>query len=264
MPKFGRMGRMSNKEYHGLEAELYDVFRGGDELDEIGFYSNVAAEKGGDCLDLGCGTGRVLIPLAQQGIDITGLDSSQFMVEECRSRVAATGLSAEIVRDDMRAFDIGRQFNLVIVPGASFQLLDERADAVSALQRVRAHLLPGGLMVLSLFIPYYELINESLDGVWRLEKDEAIGDDGERALCHVCSELDRCEQIMDMRYRFEVIDSGGATVKSEIKHSRLRWYGKYELEILLTSAGFQSVDILGDFGEEEVSDGHATMAVFAK
>ena len=63
------MGRMSYKDYNGLEAELYDVFRGGDELDEIGFYGNVAAEKGGNCLDLGCGTGRVLIPLAGQGIE---------------------------------------------------------------------------------------------------------------------------------------------------------------------------------------------------
>ena len=255
---------MSYKDYNGLEAELYDVFRGGDELDEIGFYSNVVAEKGGNCLDLGCGTGRVLIPLAEQGIDITGLDSSQFMVEECRSRTAAAGLSAEIVRDDMRAFDLGRKFDLVIVPGASFQLFDERGDAVSALERARAHLLPDGLMVMSLFMPYYEIINEALDGVWRLEKDEAIGNDGERALCHVCAELDRCEQIMDMRHRFEVIERAGITVKSEMKHSRLRWYGKYEIELLLTSVGFQSVEIIGDFGEEEVGDGHAAMAVFAK
>ena len=258
------MGRMSYKDYNGLEAELYDVFRGGDELDEIGFYSNVVAEKGGNCLDLGCGTGRVLIPLAEQGIDITGLDSSQFMVEECRSRLAAAGLSAEIVQDDMRAFDLARKFDLVIVPGASFQLFDERVDAVSALERARAHLLPDGLMVMSLFMPYYEIINESLDGVWRLEKDEAIGNNGERALCHVCAELDRCEQMMDMRHRFEVIDSAGTTVKSEIKHSRLRWYGKYELELLLTSVGFQSVEIIGDFGDEEAGDGHAAMAVFAK
>ena len=258
------MGRMSNKDYNGLEAELYDVFRGGDELDEIGFYSNVAAEKSGNCLDLGCGTGRILIPLAEQGIDITGLDSSQFMVEECRSRVVSAGLSAEVVRDDLRTFDLGRQFDLVIIPGASFQLLDERKDAISALERARAHLLPDGLLVMSLFMPYYEIINESLDGVWRLEKDEAIGNDGERALCHVCAELDRCEQIMDMRHRFEVIDSVGATVKSELKHSRLRWYGKYELELLLASVGFQSVEIIGDFGDEEVGDGHAAMAVFAK
>ena len=118
------MGRMSYKDYNGLEAELYDVLRGGDEMDEIGLYSDVASEKGGACLDVGCGTGRVLIPLAQQGIDIMGLDSSQVMVEQCRSRVLAAGLSAEIVRDDMRNFDLGKQFNLVIVPGASFQLLD--------------------------------------------------------------------------------------------------------------------------------------------
>ena len=254
---------MSCKDYNGLEAELYDVLRGGDEMDEIGLYSDVASEKGGTCLDVGCGTGRVLIPLAQQGIDIMGLDASQIMVEECRSRISGAGLSAEIVRDDMRNFDLGRQFNLVIVPGASFQLLDSRADAISCLERLRAHLLPGGLLVMSFFTPYYEIINESLDGVWRLEKDEPFGDDGQRALCHVCSDLDRCEQLMETRHRFEVIDGDGATLNSEMKLSRLRWYGKYEIELLLSSVGFKSVETLGDFGDEEAGDGHVAMAVFA-
>ena len=258
------MGSMSYKDYNGLEAELYDVFRGGDELDEIGFYCGVAADKGGKCLDLGCGTGRVLIPLAQQGINITGLDASQFMVEECRARVSAEGLSADILHDDMRTFDLGRSFDLVMLPGATFQLIEERQDAMNALQRVRDHLLPDGVMLMSLFIPYYEIVNESLDGVWRLERDESIGDEGERALCHVCADLDRCEQVMDMRQRFEIIDKNGITVRSEVKRSRLRWYGKYELELLLASAGFQSIEILGDFGDEEAGDGHAAMAVFAK
>ncbi len=258
------MGSMSYKDYNGLEAELYDIFRGGDELDEIGFYSEVAADQGGNCLDLGCGTGRVLLPLARQGIHITGLDASQFMVEECRARVAAEGLSAEILHDDMRTFDLGRQFDLILLPGATFQLLEEREDVISALQQVRAHLLPDGLMLMSLFIPYYEIVHESLDGVWRLERDEAIGNDGQRAICHVCADLDRCEQVMDLRHRFEVIDRSGVTVKSELKRSRLRWYGKYELELLLASAGFQSVEILGDFGDEQAGDGHAAMAVFAK
>ncbi len=257
------MGRMSYKDYNGLEAELYDVLRGGDEMDEIGFYSNVASEKGGTCLDVGCGTGRVLIPLAQQGIDIMGLDSSQVMVEQCRSRVLAAGLSAEIVRDDMRNFDLGRQFNLVIVPGASFQLLDARADARASLERMRAHLLPGGLLLMSLFTPYYEIVNESLDGVWRLEKDEPFGDEGQRALCHVCSDLDRCEQLMETRHRFEVIDGGGATLNSEMKLSRLRWYGKYELDLLLAAVGFGSVEMLGNFGDYEAGDGDTAVAVFA-
>ena len=70
--------------------------------------------------------------------------------------------------------------------------------------------------------------------------------------------------VMELRNRFEVIDGGGTTIKSEIKHSRLRWYTKYELKLLLTSVGFDSVEILGDFGDEELSDGHAAMAVFAK
>ena len=74
---------MSAKKYQGLEGELYDLFRGGDDLDEIGFYIEKISELGGSCLDVGCGTGRVLIPLAHAGVEITGIDSSPEMIANC-------------------------------------------------------------------------------------------------------------------------------------------------------------------------------------
>ncbi len=254
---------MPGKEYTGLEAELYDLFRGGDELDEVALYTDVAAEQGGACLDLGCGTGRVLVPLAQAGVEVVGLDSSPAMVEACRARVAEEGLTAEVVGGDMVDFDLGRTFRSVFVPGASFQLLAEREAAAAALGRMAAHLEPGGLLAMSLFTPWYEITHESLDGVWRLEKDEPLGD-GRRALCHAAAELDRCEQLMDVTHRLEVVGADGETLNSEIKSSRLRWYGKHEIELLLRSAGFDGVETLGDFGDEEAGDGHVAMAVFAR
>ena len=82
---------MSAKKYTGLEAELYDIFRGGDNFDEIGYYVDLALNRGGNCLDVGCGTGRVLIPIAQQGIEITGLDNSSAMLNECGKRLSTEG-----------------------------------------------------------------------------------------------------------------------------------------------------------------------------
>ena len=254
---------MSGKDYTGLEAELYDLFRGGDELDEVGFYLDVAAEKGGSCLDLGCGTGRVLLPLVQEGIEVVGLDSSPVMVGKCRENLAAEEFAIEVVEADMVNFDLGREFDLLIVPGASFQLLTERENAAASLARMRAHLAPGGLLVMSLFTPWYEITHESLDGVWRLEKEGELEGD-RRALCHASSELDRCEQLMEVTHRFEIIDPAGKVVESEIKSSTLRWYGKHEIGLMLEAAGFTGVESIGDFGDEEAGDGHAAMAVFGK
>lgn len=254
---------MAGKDYTGLEAELYDLFRGGDELDEVGLYTDVAAEQGGSCLDVGCGTGRVLIPLVQEGVEVVGVDSSPAMVTACKDRLVAEGLEAEVHVGDMVDFDLGRKFDLVIVPGASFQLLDERDTALAALARLKAHVAPGGLLAMSLFTPWYEITHESLDGVWRLEKDETT-DGGRRALCHASNELDRCEQLMEVQHRLELLDGDGKIVDSEYKTSRLRWYAKYEIELLLKAAGFGTVDTLGDFGDEEAGDGHVAMAVIAK
>ena len=261
-------GGMSGKTYTGLEAELYDLFRGGDELDEVGLYVDAVMEKGGSCLDVGCGSGRVLVPLALERAEVTGIDSSPVMVAACRSRLAEEDARAEVHEADMTNFDLGKKFDSVIVPGASFQLLAERHDALAALTKMLAHLAPDGLLVMSLFTPWYEITHEQLDGVWRIEKDEPLddgnGDDGGRhALCHTCADLDRCEQLMAVRHRFEVVGADGKTLDCEIKSSLLRWYGKHEIELLLKSVGFTSVETLGDFGEEEASDGHLAMAVFA-
>ncbi len=260
---------MPSKDYTGLESEFYDLFRGGDELDEIGLYIDAVSEQGGTCLDVGCGSGRVLVPLALEGVTVTGLDSSPAMVARCRAKLAAEDLEAEVVEADMADFDLGRTFRSVIVPGASFQLLDERDEAEAALRQMHAHLEPGGLFVMSLFTPWYEITHEPLDGVWRLEKDEPLADDdgepdGRRALCHTCAELDRCEQLMEVRHRIEVIDTDGRISDSELKSSRLRWYGKHEVALMMRATGFDSIETLGDFGDEEAGDGHVAMVVFAR
>ena len=254
---------MSAKKYNGLEAELYDLFRGSDDFDEIGYYVDLALNREGNCLDVGCGTGRVLIPIAQEGVEITGLDNSTAMLNECRKRLSNEGIKADLVEQDMTNFNCGRNFDLIIIPGGSFQLLDERDDAFAALRNLRENLEPEGLFAMSLFMPFYEISHESLDGVWRLEKDERIEGSDRRALCHSCIDLDRCENLMEVRHRFEVINAKGIAESSEIKFSRLRWYGKYEIQLLLERAGFSSVTVSGDFEDDVFRDGHAVMSVCA-
>jgi SAM-dependent methyltransferase len=109
----------------------------------IAFYTALAQETGGPVLEIACGTGRVSIPLARLGFDVTGLDIVPGMLELARSKSA--GLPTRWVEADARSFDLGEQFRLIFLTGNAFQAFLTREDQEALLARVRAHLHDDGL-----------------------------------------------------------------------------------------------------------------------
>jgi SAM-dependent methyltransferase len=109
----------------------------------IAFYTALAQETGGPVLEIASGTGRVSIPIARLGIDVTGVDIVPGMVERARSKSA--GLPARWVVGDARTFDLGERFRLIFLTGNAFQAFLTRADQEALLERVRAHLHDDGL-----------------------------------------------------------------------------------------------------------------------
>src|SRR6266404_7491436 len=99
-----------------------------------GFYLARARETKGPVLELGCGTGRILVPIAQAGVDITGLDGSPAMLDLCRVSLRDAALSNEVVPGDMRNFDLGRKFALITIPFRPFQHLLDPPDQVACLE----------------------------------------------------------------------------------------------------------------------------------
>ncbi|HLF71311.1 MAG TPA: class I SAM-dependent methyltransferase [Dehalococcoidia bacterium] len=138
-------------------AEAYDrdLGRQSDTVDDIPFYVELAREasvRGEKVLELGCGTGRVTIPIAEAGVGVAGLDSSPAMLEIARSK-APDASNPRWVEADMRDFDLGERFGLIIIPFRSFQHLLTEPDQLACLERVREHLLPGGRFALNIFNP---------------------------------------------------------------------------------------------------------------
>ena len=109
----------------------------------IAFYTALAQETGGPVLEIGCGTGRVSLPIAQLGFDVTGLDIVPGMLELARNK--SRGIPVRWVEGDARAFDLGDQFRLIFLTGNAFQAFLTRADQEALLDRVRAHLHDDGL-----------------------------------------------------------------------------------------------------------------------
>lgn len=116
------------------------------------FYLSIAQETGGPVLELGCGTGRMTIPFAQAGFDITGMDVVPGMIE--RAKQKAGDLPINWVVADARDFDLGRKFRMIFENGGVFMHMLERTDQHAFLDCVRKHLAPGGRFVLSLFFPH--------------------------------------------------------------------------------------------------------------
>jgi SAM-dependent methyltransferase len=138
-------------------AEAYDadMGRAADAMDDLPFYLGLArqaAARGEAVLELGCGTGRVTIPIARAGAEIVGLDNAPAMLAVARRKAAEAGVRVHWVTADMRDFRLEQRFGLVIIPFRSFLHLLTDADQEACLRRIQEHLLPGGRLALNFFV----------------------------------------------------------------------------------------------------------------
>ncbi|GAA3291011.1 class I SAM-dependent methyltransferase [Dactylosporangium vinaceum] len=146
-------------------ARLYDLmFPGGGPA--VDFYRAEAARTGGSVLELGCGTGQKLIPIASDGHRCAGLDRSPDMLAEARRKADAAGVAPALVQGDMRDFDLGRTFDFVFIAANSLLHLHRTDDLAGCFRSVRRHLAPGGRFVFDVFNPSVRLL-AGADGVRR-------------------------------------------------------------------------------------------------
>jgi SAM-dependent methyltransferase len=209
---------------------------------DVAFYRGLARARGGPVLELGCGTGRVLLEIAADGIPCTGLDASPAMLEALRKRAAGLGVRTVCAR--MQDFDLGSErFALVFSAFRAFQHLYGVEDQLACLARVRGHLAPGGTFAFDVFNPRLERIAQ--DGEDEAE-DLRFEQDGEQVVRYARTRFDRAEQILSVEMRYERLREG-RVVGDDRASFRMRWFHRFELEHLLHRAGFAEVAIHGDF-----------------
>jgi SAM-dependent methyltransferase len=145
---------------------VYYIYRDGKAYDnmfsnmtsDLPFWGAQARACGGPILELGCGTGRVAIPLAKLGYAVTGIDLADAMLTEARSKAAEQLVDVEWVKADMRDFNLGRTFGLVIIPANALCHLLTLSDFETCLDSVKRHLGPDGRFVIDVFVPKMELL----------------------------------------------------------------------------------------------------------
>lgn len=139
---------------------MFGGYAGGSDLE---FYADQARQCGGDVLELGCGTGRLTIPLALRGLNVTGLDLSPAMLGRARIKADESGARVAWVQADCRDFAMGRTFGLIFFPANSFQSLLDRDDQERCLACVREHLADGGRFALEVYNPSLRLLMRDAD-----------------------------------------------------------------------------------------------------
>lgn len=155
-------------------ARLYDLmFPGGGPA--VGFYRAEANRQSGRVLELGCGTGHKLIPIAVDGHPCVGLDFSSEMLAEAQRKADERGVAVEWMQGDMRAFDLGGTFDFVFIAANSLLHLHDPADLVSCFRSVKRHLAPGARFVFDVFNPSVRLLAEA-DGVRRTRESLSFVD----------------------------------------------------------------------------------------
>ena len=140
-------------EYTGLIAKTWDLLRGDTSRWPDGpFYRRLIRRFGEPVLDVGCGTGRLLLPWLADGVDCDGVDISPDMLRECRKRARSLGLKPRLRRQAMEELHMGRRYRTIVVPSSSFQLLTSEASARLAMAAFRRHLEPGGALVMPFIV----------------------------------------------------------------------------------------------------------------
>ncbi|WP_292318759.1 class I SAM-dependent methyltransferase [Mesorhizobium sp.] len=235
----------------GLGVATYDLFVGGGLLTgDVEFYLDCAQRYGGPILELGAGTGRILIPLAEAGYDIVGLDLAPAMLEIAAAKLGdrpKAGERARLVEADMTNFDLGQRFALVLIPARSFQHVTTPVGQRATLRCVRRHLVPGGHLILDLFDPNFELLfaNDGADLPAREAHDPRSSNLVRRAV--VARHTDPFRQTVQETLRFEQFDPAGNVVAREETSWSLRWNMRQEIAYLLELCGFEAVDLFSDF-----------------
>ena len=241
------------------EVQFYDVSVA-DWPGEIDFYMGLAKdvkEKGGSILEIGCGTGRVALRLATEGISVTGMDLSPEMIAAARQKSQSVP-NVRWVEGDMKDFDLRERFDLIIIPGHSFQFMLTPSDQIACLECIQRHLANDGKLVVH--------INHDDPG-WLAELVQDEGADfqlaGEYQLGSLKTSIrklnawsyDPVTQTASVVTAWETIgEDGSINERNETEVKHLHCFFRYEMEHLLARTGFQIQALYGDFYRQEVSE----------
>jgi SAM-dependent methyltransferase len=243
------------------DAQLYDILFGDLQFDR-GFYLQLARQAGGPVLEVACGTGRILLPCLQAGMDIDGLDLSGPMLGALRSKAESMGLHPNLYQADMRDFTLPRRYRLIFIAFNGFVHNLTTEDQLSCLRVCREHLVPGCSLVFNIFFPGPKFITGP-ESIPVLEHEARHPVTGLPVRIYDTRRLDRVRQVQYSKIEIQELDCEGRVAATHRSQTEMRWTYKIEMELLLKAAGYQRWQIYGSFDRRPLTRDDDIMVVFA-
>jgi len=231
------------------DAEFYDLLHDG-YRDDLAFYRGLADDHGGPVLELGAGSGRVTLALAQAGHAVVAVEPSPAMRARGAARLAAAGCAERVtwLDADMRTLDLGVTVPLAIAPFHALMHLATLDDQDAALRAVRRHLAGGGAFATDVFVPRFGAADGGAVARPAGVRAERLHD-GDLFLWQ---EHDAAHQVLVTEHRWDRVTDGGGLLRRRAT-LRQRYFHRFELERALRAAGFGRVRTFGGFGRGPVT-----------
>lgn len=215
--------------------------------DDVAAILHLAQEMDGPVLELGCGTGRLLVPLAAMGLPVTGVDISPALLAKARAKLETIPSRDQVtlVEADLRTLALPQQeFAFAFCTSNTLMHLADATDQLAVLERVAIHLRPGGLLMIDLFNPDIGRLIE-VNGVMELA-DQWVREDGTEVMKWSVRMLDLADQIQETLFVYEEVAPDGAVRRTRCPFT-LRFLWRNEIELMLRLAGLEVEAVWGDF-----------------
>lgn len=252
----------------GLAAKAWDPSGGDEPQADYAFIRALLETQPGPALDIGCGTGRLLLRYLRDGFKVDGIDTSADMVEICREKAQALGLAPNLYVQPMQQLDLPSRYAVIYIPCGSFCLVTDLNEAWETLVRINVHLEENGLLVFNLFWPFSDgepLSSNPLgrQGAWG-ELWTHRQPDGSLIAQHLMRlRIDRVEQLLFAKRRYQRLVEG-EIVQEEVYDANERWYYKHEMLLMLEKTGFHDVQVKGNWSDEDFGEQHGSIVYVAR
>jgi len=244
--------------YHVI-AKYYDgAYAAKQDLVDLPFYLNLAEQFPGPVLEIACGTGRVLLPIARKGIEICGVDNSLPMLDVLNQNLAREAQEVRqrvrVQEGDMRTFRLQQKFPLVMIPFRPMQHMFTVEDQVAALETAAAHLTDTGTLAFDVFYPKFEMIWAKV-GEEVAEMEWIPNSDPTKIVRRFFRKdsIDKINQIFSFTFIFRTFQAG-ELVLEETEASKLCYYTYPHLRALFLQSGLEPVAEYGSFAKTPLDD----------
>lgn len=229
------------------DAQRYDLVMGAYASgDQLNFYRRQVARYGEPVLELACGSGRLTIPLAREGVNITGVDISEDMLALAKLKASQDEVNIRFLEGDMRSFDLGEKFKLILIPAQSLSHLHRRAEIEECFACVQRHLAGEGRFLIELFNSSIRMLERESGQRYPVGQYE---DPRTGSQVFVTEEVryDAASQVNHIRWLFRNESSSEETVLS----FEMRQFFPQEIDALLWYNGFMIEHKYGSYDEKE-------------